>query len=265
MLAFLDLYLMQNSLQLIRNATLKIHYNNLVILIDPMLSEPHQFESFANKSKNPIVDLPVSPAEVLDQVGLVIITHQHVDHFDSKAKFIIDKKIQIFTQECDMSQIQNEGFTKVSTLNKALTYKGIKFQKTQALHGKGELGRQMGKVFGCIISAENLPKLYIVGDSVLTETVLKTIESEKPDYIIINAGGAEFPHKPSENIIMNANETETFIKSLNYSTTVIAVHLEALDHCLTSRQDLKAAVAPLLKDSVLRFIIPEDGETITLQ
>jgi hypothetical protein len=38
--------------------------------------------------------------------------------------------------------------------------------------------------------------------------------------------------------------------------TLVVVHLEAINHCLESRADVRAAVP--------EAIVPEDGETITL-
>lgn len=57
-------------MQLIRNATLKIHYTDHVILIDPYLVEKYSQLPFAGKSPNPTVDLPFSVHTVLSPVFL---------------------------------------------------------------------------------------------------------------------------------------------------------------------------------------------------
>jgi hypothetical protein len=48
------------------------------------------------------------------------------------------------------------------------------------------------------------------------------------------------------------------------ASTVIATHLEALDHCMTSRADLRAAAREAgIPDQRLR--IPADGEVIEIR
>jgi hypothetical protein len=59
---------------------------------------------------------------------------------------------------------------------------------------------------------------------------------------------------------MDASQT---IEAARHSpdSTIVAIHLEALDHCMTSRQELRnAAAAAGLKSS--QILIPQDGETV---
>jgi hypothetical protein len=60
---------------------------------------------------------------------------------------------------------------------------------------------------------------------------------------------------------MNAQQTiETALSSTE--STIVAIHLEALDHCTVSRKDLRTAATPADIDSA-RLVIPQDGETAT--
>nr|MDJ0757268.1 MBL fold metallo-hydrolase [Ardenticatenaceae bacterium] len=79
------------NLQLIRNATLRIKYAGQTILIDPYLANKHTLPSYAGKSKNPLVDLPLPAAEVVAGVDLVIVSHLHGDHFDQAAQDLLPK------------------------------------------------------------------------------------------------------------------------------------------------------------------------------
>jgi hypothetical protein len=98
-----------------------------------------------------------------------------------------------------------------------------------------------------------------VGDSIWCEAVENSIDQFKPDIIITHSGGAKLPG--FETIIMDAEQTLTTARSAPQSK-VVAIHLEALDHCGVSRQALrqmaqKEAIAPS------RLFIPQDGETIS--
>ena len=82
--------------QQIRNATVKIVYQNKTILIDPWLAPQYAIGSFAQMIPNafklqdkmkanipmPIAPLPMSVEDILRDVDAIIITHIHPDHVD---------------------------------------------------------------------------------------------------------------------------------------------------------------------------------------
>lgn len=61
---------------------------------------------------------------------------------------------------------------------------------------------------------------------------------------------------------MNEAQTMSLMKE-SRKAKVIAVHMDALDHCFTTRAILKKK-AEELKISADKLLIPEDGEIITL-
>ena len=76
-------------IQQIRSATVKITYGGSVFLIDPMFAQKDAYPpipmSFSPDRRWPMVDLPVSEKEILQDVDAVIMTHYHIDHFDEFA------------------------------------------------------------------------------------------------------------------------------------------------------------------------------------
>jgi L-ascorbate metabolism protein UlaG (beta-lactamase superfamily) len=94
------------SIQLIRNATLLIHYNGKKILVDPMFSSKGAFDPFAGKERNPAVVLPVSIDEIIKDIDAVLVTHTHPDHFDPVATEALDKSIKLFNQPEDESPLR---------------------------------------------------------------------------------------------------------------------------------------------------------------
>ena len=76
--------------QLIRNATIRLEYAGITILIDPMLGSKHSFGSFGGIEDNPTVDMPISASDVLEKIDLLLVSHLHEDHFDAKAQEIVD-------------------------------------------------------------------------------------------------------------------------------------------------------------------------------
>ena len=104
------------------------------------------------------------------------------------------------------------------------------------------------------------PTLYWVGDSVWCEEVEHTLDKYQPGVIVTHSGGAEL--KGSGPIIMDAAQTITVCQAAP-SAVVIATHLEALDHCKTSRKDLQLAAEKSGID-LDRLLIPNDGELVEI-
>jgi Zn-dependent hydrolase len=123
----------------------------------------------------------------------------------------------------------------------------------------------MGEVSGFMLQAENQPTVYIVGDCLWTEEIKANIKRYQPDWIIINTGGAIIPALSSTfgTLIMNEKDVVSMIKESPSKCRFIAVHMDAIDHCQTTRSILRneADKAGITKD---KLMIPEDGEIILL-
>ena len=246
------------EIQLIRNATLRVKYGDQTILIDPFLATKHTIQSFAEISPNPLTDLPCDPEEVIAEVGMVIVSHLHPDHFDDAAQKLLPKDIQVFCQPGDEGQISDLGFQRVTPVVETLTWRGIQLTRTPGQHGTGEWGERMGQISGFVLRAPGEPTVYWMGDTIWYEAVAQVVAEQKPDIIVTHSGGARFGD--SDPIIMDAQQTIEVCKTAS-EAKVVAVHLESLDHCTTSRADVRA-LAETNGVSDERLSIPLDGETI---
>ncbi len=250
------------SIQLVRNATLVINYAGKKILVDPMFMPKDSFDPLAGKARNPMVDLPVSIEEIVKDVDLVLVTHTHPDHFDPVASATLDKSIKLINQPADEEYFQKEGFTNAEAVHDRTIWNGITIYRTGGEHGSGEILKQMGTVSGFVLKAEGEPTIYIVGDSIWIYEVEQAIQKYKPDYIVTNSGGAVFPGFEATPILKDEEQTMSLIQQCG-DARVIAVHMDALDHCRTTRTSLrrKAEETGVTKD---KLVIPQDGEVVTL-
>lgn len=250
------------TLQLVRNATLIIEYGGKKILVDPMLSPKGAIESWAGIQTNPTVDLPLPINEIVDGVDLVLVTHTHADHFDEEASKTLSKSIPLINQPADAVFFEKEGFSNATALDGNMLWNDIDITRIEAQHGSGEVLKMMGKTSGFILKAKNQPTVYIVGDAILTDDIKETIKKFKPDYIVVNSGGALIKGYEDTPILMEETQTMGLI-GVSGEAKVIAVHMDALDHCRTTRTSLseKAVELNIGKD---KLIIPQDGEVITL-
>lgn len=250
------------TVQLIRNATLVIEYNGKKILLDPMLSPKGAIDSWAGIQKNPTVELTMPVENIVKDVDLVIVTHTHEDHFDQPASKTLNKSIPVIIQPADQDFFKKEGFVNAAVLEDHKVWNGITIHRLDGKHGTGELLKMMGKTSGFVLQAKNQPTVYIVGDAIWTEDIKNTIKKFKPDYIIVNSGGALIKGFENSPIIMNETQTMALIAESG-KAKVIAVHMDALDHCFTTRAVLKKKAAELNISSD-KLTIPEDGDVITL-
>jgi len=250
------------TLQLVRNATLLIDYAGKKILVDPMLSPKGAIDSWAGIQKNPTVELTIPLEEIVKNVDLVIVTHTHEDHFDKAASSNLNKAIELIMQPTDKDFFRKEDFTNAEVLEDKKVWNGITINRIEGKHGSGKVLEMMGKTSGFALQAKNQPTIYIVGDTIWNEDIKNDIKKFKPDYIIVNSGGARIKGFEDTPIIMNEKQTMALIAASG-KAKVIAVHMDALDHCFTTRAILKKK-ATELKIGKDKLIIPEDGEKMTL-
>ena len=248
------------KIQLIRNATLRLAYGGSTILIDPMLGSKHAFGSFAGIEDNPTIDLPMPAAKVLNEVDLILLSHLHQDHFDTKAQDMIDKSSPILCQPGDREKIVGHGFTDVAELAGETQWRDIIIQRNGGQHGTGSWAERLNPVSGFVFQYPGEPTVYWIGDSIWCDEVQQALEKYQPGVIVTHSGGAEL--EDSGPIIMEAAQTITVCKTFP-TATVIATHLEALDHCKTSRIALRKAADKAGIDQN-RLLIPADGEIIVI-
>jgi L-ascorbate metabolism protein UlaG (beta-lactamase superfamily) len=248
------------TVQLIRSATLKIHYQGMTILVDPMLGEKGSFESYGDIQENPIKELTMSIDDVLQNVDLVLVSHLHKDHFDDKAREVLEKSLPIVCQPGDKDRIEESDFTQVTELVSSTMFKAIQIHRTDGNHGRGPIEKLMGNVSGFVLQNQNEPTIYIVGDCIFNHHVTEVIDTYQPDLIITNSGGAFIPGHEENLILLDEQETLE-LAAYAKGATIMAVHVEALDHSTVSRASLKRSLLRSDIDSQ-RFVIPLDGQIL---
>ncbi|MBK8899912.1 MAG: MBL fold metallo-hydrolase [Anaerolineaceae bacterium] len=243
------------KMQLIRNATLRVTYAGHTFIIDPYLAPKHSLPSYTGRSLNPLVDLPLSPHEVIAGIETAVVSHLHTDHFDPLAQELLPKGTKIFCQPKNEARIREIGFVEVVPVTTTVRWQAITIHRTPGRHGSSEaILRAMGEVSGFVFEADNEPTVYWAGDTVWYDAIRENIDQWRPDIIITHSGGAVWGD--NELIIMDAQQTVALCEYAP-EAIVVATHMEALDHCLTSREALRNyAREHGIQDEQLR--IPED-------
>ncbi|WP_139851558.1 MBL fold metallo-hydrolase [Acinetobacter pullicarnis] len=256
-------------IQEIRNATIKVTYADTTFLIDPMFAKKGSYEGFPDTHRsylrNPLVDLPVKPEMILEDVDAVIVTHTHLDHWDDAAQTAIPKNIPLFVQNKeDQKVIQLQGFKDVRVLTQT-TFEGIKLTKIGGQHGTDAMYRipklkaGLGEAMGVVFEADGHETVYVAGDTIWHPEVDQAIQSFKPDVIVLNTGNA-LVNGFKESIIMGREDTHRATQKAP-NAKVVAVHMDAINHMSVTRVQL----AEYVKDTGIqdKVLIPADGETLS--
>lgn len=253
------------NIQLIRNACIIIEYQSHRVLVDPCLNPKGTlppYTLFRKKPRfNPLIDLPENADESLKSITAGLITHcrnGHFDHLDrAGCRFLRQTQVPVYCTTRDESFLMHRHLvTRALVMNQKNEFPGGSILPVPTVHGHGLTGKLMGSGAGYFIELEDEHSIYISGDTVMNQTVRSVLTEMKPDISIVNAGTAVLD--VGRPILMTIEEILEFIHLT--PGKVMAVHMDAFNHCLTSRDTLRKAIQEHgLSDKVF---IPEDGESV---
>lgn len=248
----------------LRNATLVIETDEHVILVDPMLGKRKTIPPFTifryKPKRNPLVALPKNSRDILSKVTHCLITHLHPDHIDKAGEvFLRRKNIPVTCSIKDEKILTTRGLNIVQSLNywEPQEFLNGKITGIPAIHGYGFIAKLMGNVMGFHIELANEKSVYISSDTVFTEHVQKVLVEFKPEIAVVACGTARLDI--GQPLLMRMNDILKFVALA--PNQVFANHLEALNHCPTTRKELREALSENhLLDKVS---IPEDGGNVS--
>jgi L-ascorbate metabolism protein UlaG (beta-lactamase superfamily) len=231
---------------LVRSATIIVELAGRRILVDPMLDDVGArppIEGTRNQVANPTAPLPFPAEEVVRGLDAVIVTHRHRDHLDTRGEELLPRDVPVYCQPEDEEALREHGVD-VRSVDDAVEWDGLRIARTPARHGSGRMAELLAPVSGFVLN-----DLYLAGDTVWYEGVEETIARHRPRVAVVNAGGAEFTEGGL--IVMGTDDVREVVARV---PTVVAVHLEALNHCFLTRAELRRSIPEVL--------VPEDGETL---
>ena len=253
----------------LRNATVVLEFQSegqaVNLLVDPMLAPRGALPSLrwltTSRRRNPLVELPRDSERVLASVTHALITHcqrGHFDHLDrAGARFLRERQTPVFCTAHDAPYLRARGLNvrELAGPEGAPFFHG-RISTIPCVHGEGWVGRLMEHGVGYFLELPGEPSVYLAGDTLLTDAVRGCVTQRRPDLAVVPAGGARFD--AGADILMDGEDA---LELARLTTGRLLVnHLEALDHCPTTREALREAARRAGLDG--RLLVPEDGARI---
>lgn len=248
------------TITLIRHATIVVAVGGERIVVDPMLDLAGAREPIANSPqprRNPLVELPANAGDHLTGPTAAIVTHLHADHLDEEGvRFLAREQPPTLGQAEDLESLRARGLTQVLEIG-AGPVGELKVYRTGGEHGVGAIGASLGPVSGVVLERGD-ERVYIAGDTVPCPAVGEAMRRHRPTTVVLNAGGARFLE--GEPITMAARDVVAFAAQ-HPSVTVVAIHMDAINHCVDTRAVLRDAIS---QTGVSNVHVPEDGASVAL-
>jgi L-ascorbate metabolism protein UlaG (beta-lactamase superfamily) len=249
------------AITLLRHATVIVELGSQRVLIDPMLDPSEARDAVPNSPeprRNPLVDLPGDADELLSGATAAIVTHLHADHLDAAgAEFLAERSIPVYGQSEDATVLRGHGIADVAEIG-ARPIGDVEVERTGGRHARSDsLAEALGPVSGAMLSHAGA-RVYVAGDTIRCDEFDQAMRRHRPPVAVLNAGGARFVD--SEPITMTAAAVVE-IASDYPDVQFVAVHMDAINHCLDTRAVLADAIAA---EAAPNVIVPSDGERVEL-
>lgn len=244
----------------LRNATTLVTLGEHVLFVDPMLAAVgtlpgfKQFGPGAGTRRNPLVPLPPGADVLLAAATAVLVTHEHPDHLDQAGlDWVRARRLPVWASPVDAPSLRRKGLDVHVLRDGAL---GMRVELVPTRHGRGLVGWLMGPVGGCYLAHPGEPTLLLTSDAVLGDALLAAVDRLQPDVILAPAGAANFGVGPD--ILFSLDELVALAR--HASGQLVFDHLEAIDHCPTTREQLRRRMAD--EGLGARVHVPDDGELL---
>jgi len=221
----------------IGGATFILTIGDMNIAVDPVLCEKgtvHDYFWF----KSERIEQPIYSETDFDNIDLWLITHNHEDHLDNIGISKISNSSKIISNKNSSKILQENKKNNLTVLNwkqtKEFKIKGyeIEIEATPAIHGVNPLSALLaGKVNGyylTITKGKEKIRIYITGDTVYKNKIIKTLKNKEIDLLIPNMGAAK-QGSWIMTLTLNSRMLEKMISKLN-PKTVIPVHYGTFEH-----------------------------------
>jgi L-ascorbate metabolism protein UlaG (beta-lactamase superfamily) len=138
------------------HSTLLVELDGVRVLTDPVLR---------GRVAHLVRRAPAVEAGVIDDIGLVLISHLHADHFDPPSLRMVDRQAKLVVPRGAGRAAEKLGFGHVTELGEGetLVVGGIEVTATHAEHRPGRLFDKRSEAIGYVLTGSQ--RVYFAGDT----------------------------------------------------------------------------------------------------
>ena len=240
--------------------TAVLEFAGLRILTDPSFDPPGDTPHGLHKLAGPAV----APDDVLP-IDLVLLSHDHHDdNLDTSGRAFLARAGRTLTTTAGAERLGGNatGLEPWESLEvgrpggRTLTITAVPAQ-----HGPDGTDHLTGPVIGFVLTARDVPTLYVSGDNASVDVVRTIADRVGPiELAVLFAGGVSIPRRfDGAYLTLSADRAVEAARVLG-ARAIVPVHFEGWAHFTQGADDLRAAFAAAgLGD---RLVVPEAGDTV---
>jgi L-ascorbate metabolism protein UlaG (beta-lactamase superfamily) len=243
------------SVLLVGGPTAVLELGGLRLLTDPTFDPPGEQPRGLVKLSGPAL----APEDVGD-IDAVLLSHDHhPDNLDALGRAFLPRAGQVLTTVAGAERL---GGNAVGLEPWASVEIGrLTVTAVPAQHGPDGSDEVMGPVLGFVLSADDLPTVYVSGDNASVDVVRRIVERVGPiELAVLFVGGASIPARFDGAYLTLSNAGAVEAARVLDARAIVPVHFDGWAHFSERGEDLRAAFDAAGLGDRLRMIQP--GETV---
>jgi L-ascorbate metabolism protein UlaG (beta-lactamase superfamily) len=244
--------------------TALLELGGLRLITDPTFDSPGTYEPrpgvLLTKTEGPAL----GPGDI-GPVDIVLLSHDHhKDNLDDAGRAFIADVPHVFTTVSGAERL-GDGVTALPNWETVEVERPdggtLRITGVPAQHGPDGTEHLTGEVTGFLLSAEDLPTVYVSGDNASVDVVRRIVERlGGADVALLFAGGARLPYLDAFLTLPSVGAAD--VARILGARSVVPVHFEGWEHFSDGRESLQKAFEEAgLAD---RLALAERGEAIAL-
>ncbi|ROO84867.1 L-ascorbate metabolism protein UlaG (beta-lactamase superfamily) [Actinocorallia herbida] len=252
------------SVRALGGPTVLIEYGGLRFLTDPTFDGPGTYRLMPGLTLTKTDPAPIAPASLGPIDAVLLSHHQHPDNLDGAGR--------VFLSEAPVTLTTLSGAAHLAGTARAVTpWESIELDRpdggtvtvtgTPALHGPEELGTEnietvAGEVIGFVLTADDLPTVYVSGDNASLLLVERIAERFAPvDTAVLFAGAARVPVVFNGALLTLDSVQAAEAARILRARRAVIVHCEGWAHFTEGRAEVVKAFA----EAELTGLLQDDG------
>ncbi|WP_394615604.1 MBL fold metallo-hydrolase [Lentzea sp. JNUCC 0626] len=226
--------------------TTQFSYGGLNFVTDPTFDAPGEYP--VPNGQLVKTESPRGTVADLGRIDVVLLSHPHPDHLDHAGRALLAEVPQVITtvSAADLGD-HVTGLADFESIELKRPDGGtVVVTAAPAVHGPGtreHVESVLGEVIGFVLTADDLPSVYVSGDNASLDEVRKIADRYAPvGTAILFAGAPRAPLFDGQCIVLDSKQAAEAARLLD-ARQIVPVHYDGWAHFTEGRADLEAAFA----------------------